>query len=240
VLTDPTALRVATFNIRHGSRTTQRGSRRRLRTAVQMLDVDVLGLQEVDRFHIRSGFADQVAVARRAARADESAFALARWHLGGRYGNALAVRGRIVDHETVLLPRPGRTERRVALVALVDVKGVTASVVLTHLHNDDAPTAYGQLAFVLERLTALPRPWLLLGDLNLDRDQFEPVLHAAGLDVPALTLTVPWQTPVRQIDCVAVAGLDIVGARAPLTPTSDHRPIVADLMTRPGIDFAVD
>jgi endonuclease/exonuclease/phosphatase family metal-dependent hydrolase len=230
----PTALRVATFNIRHGSRTSQRGSRRRLRTAVQMLDVDVLGLQEVDRFHARSGFADQVKVARR-VRADGSAFALARWHFGGRYGNALAVRGRIVEHETVPLPRPARTERRVALVALVDVNGVTASVVVAHLHNDDAPTARRQLDFALEQLTALPRPWVFLADVNLDRDHFEPVLTAAGFDVPPVTLTVPWQTPHRQIDCVAVSGLDIVGASAPLTPTSDHRPIVADLMTRPGL-----
>jgi endonuclease/exonuclease/phosphatase family metal-dependent hydrolase len=232
---DPTALRVATFNIRHASRTTQRGSRRRLRTAVQMLDVDILGLQEVDRFHARSGFADQVKVARRASRADGSAFALARWHWGGRYGNALVVRGRIVDHETVPLPRPAKTERRVALVALVDVLGVSASVVVAHLHNDDAPTAHRQLDFALEQLTALPRPWVFLADVNLDRDRFEPVVRAAGFDLPPVTLTTPWQTPRRQIDCVAVAGLDIVGAQAPLTVTSDHRPIVVDLTTRPGL-----
>lgn len=230
-----TTLRVATFNIRHGSRTSQRGSRRRLRTAVQMLDVGILGLQEVDRFHARSGFADQVKVVRRAMRAEESAFALARWHWGGRYGNALAVRGRIVDHETVLLPRPAKTERRVALVALVEVNGAKVSTVVAHLHNDDAPTARRQLDFALEQLTALPRPWLFLADVNLDREDFEPVLRATGFDLPPLTLTTPWQTPRRQIDCVAVAGLDIVGAQAPLTATSDHRPIVVDLATSPGL-----
>jgi endonuclease/exonuclease/phosphatase family metal-dependent hydrolase len=228
----PVSLRAATFNIRHGSRTSQRGNRRRLRTAVQMLDVDVLGLQEVDRFHPRSGLADQVKVARRALRADGSAFAFARWHWGGRYGNALVVRGQVIDHETVPLPRSPRTERRVALVALVDVKGVRASVVVAHLHNDDTPTARRQLDFVIEQLTALPRPWMFLADVNLDRDRLEPVMRAAGLDLPPVTLTVPWQTPRRQIDCVAVAGLDIVGAHAPLTPTSDHRPIVVELMTR--------
>jgi endonuclease/exonuclease/phosphatase family metal-dependent hydrolase len=228
-------LRVATFNIRHASRATQRGSRRRLRTAIQMLDVDVLGLQEVDRFHVRSGFADQVAVARQAAGAESSAFGLARWHWGGRYGNALVVRGQIVDHETAPLPRPADTERRAALVALVDVHGVRISVAVTHLQNDNERTARRQLDVVLERLVGLPKPWVLLGDLNLGREQFQPVLRAAGLDLPEETLTVPWQTPQRQIDCVAVAGLDITGARAPLAPTSDHRPIVAELATRPGI-----
>jgi endonuclease/exonuclease/phosphatase family metal-dependent hydrolase len=225
---------VATFNIRHGSRTSQLGSRRRLRTAVQMLDVDVLGLQEVDRFNIRSFFADQVAVARHALRADASTFAMARWRFGGRYGNALLVRGRIIDHETVPLPRPASTERRVALVALVEMKGVTASAVVTHLHNDDEPAARQQLDFVLAQLTALPHPWLLLADMNLDREEFEPILRAVGLDLPPVTPSVPWQTPRRQIDCLAVAGFDIVDALAPLTSTSDHRPIVADLLTRPG------
>jgi endonuclease/exonuclease/phosphatase family metal-dependent hydrolase len=226
---------VATFNLRHASRSTQFGSRRALRAAVHMLDVDVLGLQEVDRFNIRSCFADQAAAARRALHGGGSAFALARRHLGGQYGNALVVRGRVVGHEAMPLPHPVGTERRVALVANVDVRGVTASVVVTHLHNDDEPTALGQLDAVLERLTTMARPWLLLADLNLDRDRFEPRLHDAGLTLPPLTLTVPWDTPRRQIDCVAVAGVDISGARAPLTATSDHRPIVADLTTRPGI-----
>jgi endonuclease/exonuclease/phosphatase family metal-dependent hydrolase len=233
--TDPTALHVATFNIRHASRATQFGSSRALRTAVRTLDVDVLGLQEVDRFNIRSWFADQVAVARRALAGGASAFAPARRHLGGQYGNALVVCGRVVDHETMPLPRPAGTEPRVALVATVDVRGVTASVVVTHLHNDDEPTALIQLDAVLGRLTAMARPWLLLADLNLDRERFEPVLQDAGLVLPPLTLTVPWDSPRRQIDCVAAAGLDVAGARAPLMATSDHRPIVADLTTRPGI-----
>jgi endonuclease/exonuclease/phosphatase family metal-dependent hydrolase len=159
---------------------------------------------------------------------------MARWRFGGRYGNALLVRGRIIDHETVPLPRPASTERRVALVALVEMKGVTASAVVTHLHNDDEPAARQQLDFVLAQLTALPHPWLLLADMNLDREEFEPIVRAVGLDLPPVTPSVPWQTPRRQIDCLAVAGFDIVDALAPLTSTSDHRPIVADLLTRPG------
>jgi endonuclease/exonuclease/phosphatase family metal-dependent hydrolase len=61
-----TLLRVGSYNILHGMRVlggAQEGDTSALRDSVHALDVDVLGLQEVDAAQPRSGMADQTAVA---------------------------------------------------------------------------------------------------------------------------------------------------------------------------------
>ncbi len=70
-------LRVGTFNILHGMRVlggAQEGDREALQDAVAALDVDVLGLQEVDAAQPRSAFADQTADVAKALGADDWRF----------------------------------------------------------------------------------------------------------------------------------------------------------------------
>src|SRR5262245_1882638 len=99
-------IRVATFNIKHGSRSDGRVDNRQLVQACAALDADVLGLQEVDRRQARSRFVDQAAlVARRLGCRSVYGPVIARG-LVGRYGNALLVRGTIDEVEKVQLPRP--------------------------------------------------------------------------------------------------------------------------------------
>lgn len=193
---------------------------------MQALDADVVGLQEVDRYVVRSWFADQGRACARSAGAPDYRFGRARWLLGGRYGNALAVRGEVRSSETVALPRPTGTEARVALIADVVVRQVSLTAVSTHLHNDEAVAAE-QLVALLAVLATRPRPLLLLGDLNLGRDDFAPVLAADHFDVGPETPSFPWRDPLVQIDVVAVAGGSVADASAPLVAISDHRPIVA-------------
>lgn len=223
-------LRAATFNLKHGARPGAIAlpwrSLGRLRASVRALDADVIGLQEVDRFVARSWFGDQARTCARSAGASAHRFAAARWLLGGRYGNALVVRGEVRSSETVALPRPARSEARVALIADIVVRETALTAVSTHLHNDEAVAAE-QLVALLAVLATRPRPLLLLGDLNLGRDDFAPVLAADHFDVGPETPSFPWRDPLVQIDVVAVAGGSITGASAPMVATSDHRPIVA-------------
>ena len=55
-------MRVATFNAHHGRPWRGFASNRWLARAIARLDVDVLGVQELERKVVRSGFADQPAV----------------------------------------------------------------------------------------------------------------------------------------------------------------------------------
>lgn len=79
---------------------------------------------------------------------------------------------------------------------------------------------------------ALPEdgPLVLIGDLNMG-----PVRagRLTGLRPVASALTFPHDQPREQLDHVLVRGdLEVGATSAPLTPISDHRPLVVDLDLR--------
>jgi len=224
---------VGTFNTRHGR--PPRGLARLDVLAKQcaVLDADVLGLQELDRRVIRSYFVDQPkALGRRLGM--QAAWAPARRPiLVGYEGNALLARGALSDVSIVELPRSPERYTRVAMMARVELggpetAGARLSVAVTHLQNH-RPEAAAQLPVLLERFGGYPEPRVLLGDLNLTRDEAAPVLEAAGYEVADAGPTSPAHAPYQQIDFVAVRGLAVTRARVLPTIVSDHRPLVVDL-----------
>ena len=237
-----TTLRVATFNIRHGADDADRVRLRVLARACAGLDADLLGLQEVVRGRRSSWYLDQGAVVGLRTRARHvSGPAIQRNRLR-RYGNALLVRGRVLERAVIDLPRAPEREARTAIVARVAVRGLEVSLAVTHLqhwpkrHRHLAHDAPEQLAVVLDALRALPAPRLLLGDLNLGAEAIAPILGEAGFTLAEHGPTYPADAPRRRIDHIAVDGFEVhrawVGERAPL---SDHRPVLAELtVTRPG------
>jgi endonuclease/exonuclease/phosphatase family metal-dependent hydrolase len=221
------ALRVATFNIKHGDNGNGGVDLRRLGAACAALSADVLAVQEVDRFARRTGFRDELRVIARATRmrAVFGEAARRRWR---SYGNALLARGPITDVAVIKLPRPSDGEQRVAIVARVAVNGVGLSVGATHLsfrRGEGMP----QLEVVLEALGRRDGPRVLLGDLNLSPELVEPAVAAAGYTLAATGPTFPTAAPRSRIDFVAVAGLDVLSASTPEAGISDHLPVVADV-----------
>jgi endonuclease/exonuclease/phosphatase family metal-dependent hydrolase len=221
---------VATHNIRHGAPERGWADHRAMARTVASLRADVVALQEVDRRVVRSWFVDQ---AHRAALASGMQHWFAptrRMGPGGRYGNALLVRGRTLTRSVLTLPGVG--EQRLAMFARVVCAEVEVTVVNTHLQNrrrtrpDEAP---GQLDALLDELARWPRPWCVMGDLNLRAAVVEPRLGRSGL-VPVPTgPTHPAHDPRIRIDWIAVAGLDVLAAEVVPATTSDHRPVRAAL-----------
>ncbi len=189
----------------------------------------MLGLQEVDRWMRRSGWAD---IARRVGRRTGMARAFCpalRRGWFGRYGNALLVRGDLAAVEAVALPGGG--EPRGALLAEVTAGGLRVSVAVTHL-SYRADERDRQLDAVLAALSARPEPRLLLGDLNGTAEDVGPAVEVAGLQLVPAGPTFPAAAPRKQIDHVAVSGLAVREAAVPDSPVSDHRPLVVDLGLR--------
>lgn len=221
---------VATHNIRHGAPEGGWADHRAMAHTVAALRADVVALQEVDRRVVRSWFVDQ---ARRAALASgmQPWFApTRRMGPGGRYGNAVLVRGRTLTRSVLALPGVG--EPRLAMFARLVCADVEVTVVNTHLQNrrrgrtDEAP---GQLDALLAELVRWPQPWCVMGDLNLRAAVVAPRLEHAGL-VPVPTgPTHPAHEPRIRIDWIAVAGLEVRGAEVVGARTSDHRPVRAVL-----------
>ena len=224
-------LRVATFNIKHGSDGNGRVDLRRLGTACAGLSADVLAVQEVDRFARRTGFRDEMRVIARAPGL-EAVFGEAARRRGRSYGNVLLARGRFRDVEVIKLPRPSAGEQRVAIVARVAVNGIDLAVGATHLsfrRGEGAP----QLAVLIDALAERDGPRLLLGDLNLGPEVVEPALAAAGYEVAPTGSTFPAGAPRTRIDFVAVSGLSVLSASTPAPGMSDHLPVVAEVRAGP-------
>lgn len=249
-------MRVATFNILNGRSpadgTVDLG---RLRDAVADLDADVLALQEVDRDQPRSQGADLTAVAAAAMGASEHRFVAAlsgtpgaAWVAatdeapsGASYGIALLSRYPVVSWEVIRLPSLPvrmpmwsrgrvvptlvRDEPRVAVAAVVDAPTGRLTVASTHLSF--VPWWNGrQLLALVSSLAALPRPLVLMGDLNMRPARASAL---AGLTPLVRARTFPAHRPVKQIDHVLADGMQAVAGRARQLPLSDHRALVVDL-----------
>jgi endonuclease/exonuclease/phosphatase family metal-dependent hydrolase len=226
-------LRVASFNIQHGRLPSGKVDIRLTARACAALESDVLALQEVDRWRLRSGFAHQArTIARLTGMAHTFSPALRTWWVSA-YGDALLVRGRLTEVELVALPHERGHEPRTAIVAEVNVKGTRLSVAATHLSvatRESEP----QLLAALAALARRPRPWLLLGDLNLWPDRVEPVVTRAGLTlVDPSAPTFPARAPRARIDHCAVSDLDVGAIETPELPVSDHRALVVEVRADP-------
>ncbi|MDQ1436425.1 MAG: hypothetical protein QOK43_54 [Acidimicrobiaceae bacterium] len=201
-------MRIVTFNIQHGRTPSGRVDVGLAARVCAGFDADLLALQEVDVGRPRSRLAHTV---RRVSRATglHGVFGPAIWG----YGNALFSRWPLEDVAVERLPRHGKHERRIALMARTG--GI--SVAVTHLSIDTAE-AREQLGQVVALLRKRPEPRLLLGDLNLRIHRGAP--------------TFPADNPRIRIDHIAVegAGLEVSAQDVlPAQPVSDHRPLLVEL-----------
>ena len=223
-------LRVATFNIQHGLTGRGEVDVELLAQVCHRLDVDILGLQEVDRHLERT---DRVDIAGAVAEACgmACAFGPAIAIRGGEYGNALLVRGDIGETQVLDLPRPSGKEARAALIAEVSIAGSRLTVAVSHLSvpvEDSGP----QLAALVDAIGRRPSPAVILADLNRGPDQLAP-LRDAGYAVAGGGPTWPAAKPRRRIDHVAVKGIELGDVEIPETHSSDHRPVIATLTANP-------
>ena len=218
-----------TFNTQHARRSVVWAATGTLADYCTGLDADVLALQELDAGAPRSGWKDQAAAVAEAAGMTH-AFGRARRVMPlGNHGIALLVRGTIEEARVVALPHWRRHRGRCALLAAVTVGGRRLSVAATHLsphRGENLP----QLRAVVGELSGMPRPRLLLGDLNLLATEVRPVLAGTGLALADPSApTVPADDPRFRVDHVAVDGLSIRRVEVlPHPPVSDHRALLVE------------
>jgi len=170
--------RLATFNLRHAASPGHFARIGRAAKACVNLRADVLALQEVDAAAVRSFFVNQPAWIAAAVGA-EWCF-LPNWtHRAlGRFGNALLVRGRLLDPVVVELPGSGAARARKALLAEVVLAGGTRlTVAATHLDERRRKIGAAQ-ASKRDAMSVHQRAFVL--DLALFPTIFQGSRHLAG------------------------------------------------------------
>ena len=188
----PAPWRIATFNIRHGLGRDGRVDLARTARTIAALQVDAIGLQEVDvAYGPRSGHEDQ---ASRLAEllgwevAFGAALDLPPLRSDGprrRYGVALLTPHALTGPVMHALPAhpgaPARHEPRGVLHAQVTRGGDALDLLVTHLDNDLPQHRTAEVLGILRRAEGITGPAVLLGDLNAapHRPELAP-LAAAG------------------------------------------------------------
>lgn len=251
-------MRLATFNILHArSLDDGQVDLDRFSAAVRDLDADVLALQEVDRDQPRSHGADLTVLAAEAMGAPEHRFAAVLHGEPGlwtaatgdhqpataSYGIALLSRFPVREWRILKLPVlrrrapvlwPGNRwpalvsdEPRAALAAVVQGPAGDVTVVATHLTFIPGWSTR-QLRTLVSHVSGLPRPLVLMGDLNIGGDR---PARVSGMRALATAATFPVSRPLRQLDHILADGrVEPVGAaRAVDTGLSDHRALVVDV-----------
>jgi endonuclease/exonuclease/phosphatase family metal-dependent hydrolase len=228
------AVRVVSYNIRHGEGMDGRVDLERTARVLESLRPDLVALQEVDRVCTRSGGVDQAAfLGRRLGM--HHAFAAFMDYQGGEYG--LAVLSRYPVEEALRHVLPPGAEPRSALELQVRPPGTSASLSFLSVHFDwtREDLREAQVAALVEALAARRHPVVVAGDYNARADS--PTLArlaAAGWDVldKGGAPTFPADSPRVEIDFVAVRGIPAAGCTSTVYDervASDHRPVVARL-----------
>ena len=229
-----------------------------LTTAVAALDADVVAVQEVDHLLPRSARADQTALLAAATGSSGRFVATVHGTPGvvdgftpaertvpdePSYGVALLSRLPVLEwreermapgRARLPLPVPGQglrwipDEPRAVVAAVVATAAGPVSVLGTHLSFSPARSV-AQLRAVRRFAAELPRPLVLLGDLNLPPGVVRRVLPWRALVTGP---TFPAPAPRVQLDHALADGLPAearVSARIERVGGSDHRGIVVDL-----------
>lgn len=233
------ALRVASYNIRHGRGSDNRVDLPRTASVLRALTPDVVALQEVDHRVTRS---DVVAQADSLGRllGMQAAFGAFMNYQGGEYGMAILSRHPIARVFPIRLP--DGNEPRIAL--LVDIAlpgGDTISVVNVHFDwvgNDTL--RFAQASALTHVLDTLRTPYILLGDFNDEPGSRTIRLFASRARELKKSesdhFTFSATEPTKEIDFIFAAPASVwreATTRVIHEPVaSDHRPIFTTLLRR--------
>lgn len=157
-------LRVASYNIRHGADVNM--NMQTLADDMTGLNIDVVGLQEVDINASRSGNIDTMKLLSQASGMAYYAFAKGIPLGAGEYGTGILSRWPIVSFEVTPLAS-GTAEQRSIGHAVLDVNGTQVHFFNTHLSYEKKELRTAQFAQIAEMLPK-DEPWVLTGDFNTD------------------------------------------------------------------------
>jgi endonuclease/exonuclease/phosphatase family metal-dependent hydrolase len=239
-------LTVMTYNIHHGAGIDGVLDLERIAQLIEQSGADVVGLQEVDRhWDVRSNWVDQPAwFGQRlhmhyAYAANLDLPPVNPGEPRRQYGTLMLSKYPIKNFTNTFLPLYPTGEQRGLAVADLKVRGADLRFANTHLTSNNNAERLEQAQKVLQLLGGSKTPTLIVGDLNATPTDPEiKTLTAVYDDTWAEVGVGPGYTieagnPTKRIDFqLHSAGLTPVKAAVPVTPASDHLPVVASFTLR--------
>lgn len=160
------AIKVMTYNIHRGINKDNKLDLDGIVEAVKDSGADIIALQEVERFSVRTRFQDQIGyIAEKLSM--YHAFGKSISILNGQYGNAILSKYPIEEYEVKELPSKG--EQRTILRAGLNINGKKLPVYSTHLGLKQSERDL-QLAEII-RIIGGEKDFILAGDFNTSVDK---------------------------------------------------------------------
>jgi len=224
--TRPT-LRVATFNIHSGRN--EKGEFNLDRTAsVLKKDFDIIALNEVRGGGSLGGLDQAQQLGEKLSMQSLFAPTEKKWFRDD-FGNGLLSSISVIDWKRTPLPGSFGRGKRNLLHVRVMLGGTSVNVFMTHIDRGDDRDV--QLQQVFNQFLILPRPALLMGDLNTSAN--EPIMEAMLLsrtDVEAPVHRILGEKfPAETIDWILTRGFEAVSAGIDKNDASDHPLVWAEL-----------
>ena len=161
-------IKVLTYNIHAAKGMDGKIDIKRIADVINKASPDIVALQEVDQNTVRSGYVDQPKELAKLTNMN-LVYGPAIDYQGGKYGNALLTKYKIVRSN--IIPLPGKEKRSIIEVTLDLPKAKKINVLITHLDYFDKESR--QLsANIINTLIAADcsKPTILAGDLNATID----------------------------------------------------------------------
>ena len=219
-------IRVASFNIKYGERADYDFSK--IADIIKGLDLDIVGIQEVDYMTARSGEVDQPAVIAEAAGMKYYQFCRCIDYDGGEYGTLILSKYPIESSKIYPLESKNYESRTLGY-AQIEVDGVRVDFFNTHLSYEENEVRAEQLRQIKDIMSDYGS-FILVGDMNIF-DLTELDMLGASLINRAERLFDTFPESQTAIDNIIFSDrYTEVGAGMYETTYSDHNLIWAELL----------
>jgi len=216
-----------TYNIHRGINNNNELDLDGIAEAIKNSGAEIIALQEVERFSVRTRFQDQIGyIADKLSM--QYAFGKSINILNGQYGNAILSIHPIEEYEVNKLPSEG--EQRTLLRAGLNIYGNRISFYNTHLGLKESERDM-QIEEIM-RITGDDKYFLLAGDFNSRSDKLgiisERLTDSAGLGDNADKVTFEKEGLSERIDYIFVSkSFEVKEFDVVKTDASDHYPVVS-------------
>ncbi len=218
-------LRVGSYNIKNGGDVNHDMSI--IAADIKALDLDIVGLQEVDVGTSRAKGLDILKLLAEATGYEYYQFAKAINFQGGGYGTAILSRYPIVNYETIALETASGYEARAFGHARIEVNGVEIDFFNTHLSYEKRELRDVQFAQLAEHTNSC-RGYIVTGDFNTENMTEFKVFDDAEFVNEGKYPTYPSSSTA--IDNIVVeSGWKIVDSGMVATGHSDHNLLWAEI-----------
>lgn len=220
-------IKVMTYNIHRGINREKMLDLDGIVETIRSSGAEVVALQEVERFSIRTRFQDQIGyIAEKLSMG--YVFGKSLNILNGEYGNAILSIYPIEEYEVKALSSSG--EQRTILKARLNVNGGRLSLYNTHLGLNQSERDI-QLEEILEYISA-DKDFILVGDFNTSVDKLQAIngkcYDSAGQASSSGSITFEDEGLRERIDYIFTSkSFETIEYEVPVSHASDHYPVVS-------------